>query len=89
MFKVTIYGGGSSRCKQLRVRVHNALWMLGIRNFQIEVEDDERKYPEGVTEVPAITVDGKIISCGDMLEIVDIQRMLAPFAYRRTKTVAA
>ena len=89
MFKVTIYGVGFSRGKQLRIRVHNALWMLGIRDFQIEVEDDERKYPAGVTELPALGVDGKVFTCGETLEIVDIQRLLAPFAYRRTKTFAA
>lgn len=89
MFKVTIYGVGFSRGKQMRIRVHNALWMLGIRDFQIEVEDDERKFPEGVTELPALCVDGKILTCGETLDIVDIQRLLAPYAYRKAKIVAA
>ncbi len=89
MFKVLIYSDGTSRCKQLRVRVHNALWMLGIRNFQIEVEDDERRYPSFVTETPTIVVDSNVISSGTLPELVEIQRMLAPYAFRMKNRFAA
>lgn len=89
MFKVFIYSDGTSRCKQLRVRVHNALWMLGIRNFQIEVENDERKYPAFVTETPTIVIDDNVVCCGTLPELVEIQRMLAPYAFRMKNRYAA
>jgi len=79
MFKVTVYGSGTSRCRQMRIRVHNALWMLGIRDFEVIVEGDMRKFPEGVTDVPAMGVEGKIISDGRLPEIGEIQRMLQPY----------
>jgi hypothetical protein len=89
MFKVQVYGGGSSKSRQLRIRVHNALWMLGLRDFEVEVEGDERKYPEGVSEAPAIGVDGNILSVGALPEIVDIQKMLVPFIVSKVSTHVA
>lgn len=89
MLRVQIYGGGSSKCRQLRIRVHNALWMLGLRDFEVEVEGDERKYPEGVTDVPAIGVGGNLLSVGVLPEIVDIQKMLVPYIVSDVSTHVA
>lgn len=85
MLKVTVYGSGDSKCKQMRIRVHNALWMLGLREFQIEVEGDMRKFPEGVTEVPSLSIEDKILVDGRLPELAELQRILAPFAFRKTE----
>ncbi|MEP0814447.1 MAG: thioredoxin family protein [bacterium] len=80
MFKIQVFGSGTSKCRQMRIRVHNALWMLGLRDFQVEVEGDIRNFPAEVKDTPGLGVNGKVLVSGRLPEISEIQRLLAPYA---------
>lgn len=89
MVKVTVYGSGNSRCKQMRIRVHNAMFMLGLRDFEIEIEGDERKFPSEITETPALMIHDKVVCVGRLPEIAELQRLIAPYTILSTHTHVA
>ncbi len=75
--KIQILGTGCSRCKQLEENTRKAATELGL-TFEIEkVTDIQKIVSFGVMTPPAIMVDGKILSAGQLPSPAEIKKLLA------------
>ena len=73
---VTVYGSGCKGCQTLHQNVIDALAELN-RAADVEYVTDLQKIMEaGVMSMPALAVNGKIVSSGKVLNIADVKKLL-------------
>ena len=73
---ITVYGSGCKGCQTLHQNVIDALAELN-RAADVEYVTDLQKIMEaGVMSMPALAVNGKIVSSGKVLNIADVKKLL-------------
>ena len=74
--KLTIYGSGCAKCKQLTANAETAAQLLGI-NYEVEkVTDTNAIIDAGVMRTPALAIDGDIVVEGKVSSSEEIQSLL-------------
>lgn len=73
---ITLYGPGCIRCKTLGENTKQAITMLGGR-FTLSKETDPMKMAaDGVLNTPALTLDGKVLLSGKVLDADELRALL-------------
>ena len=73
---ITVYGSGCKGCQTLHQNVIDALAELN-RATDVEYVTDLQKIMEaGVMSMPALAVNGKIVSSGKVLNVADVKKLL-------------
>ncbi|MGN0207070.1 MAG: thioredoxin family protein [Muribaculaceae bacterium] len=77
MKEIKVLGTGCSKCTTLYDNVKNAVAQLGIA-AAVEKEQDIMKIMEyNVMSVPALVVDGSVLSTGKVLTVEEIKKLLS------------
>ena len=74
--KIQIFGTGCSKCKQLEENTRNALEEAGKKAEIEKVTEMKKIIDAGIFATPAITVDGKIVSSGEIPTKEEIMKFL-------------
>lgn len=75
--EIKVLGTGCSGCKALYETVREAVAQLGI-DVEVVKEEDIMKIMEyNVMSLPALVVDGKVVSKGKRLNISQVKELLA------------
>ena len=73
---VTVYGSGCKGCQSLHQNVIDALAELN-RAADVEYVTDLQKIMEaGVMSMPALAVNGTLVSSGKVLNVADVKKLL-------------
>ena len=73
---VTVYGSGCKGCQTLHQNVIDALAELN-RAADVEYVTDLQKIMEaGVMSMPALAVNGTLVSSGKVLNVADVKKLL-------------
>lgn len=74
--EIKILGSGCAKCIALENLVQKAIEELGL-DFKIEhITDFVDIASYGVMSTPALVINGKVVSCGKMLSIDEIKKIL-------------
>ncbi len=74
MKKATVYGTGCKKCRQLHANVAEAAGP----GVEVEyVTDMAQVAAAGVMSMPALAVDGEVVSSGKVLSVEEAARLLA------------
>lgn len=74
--KITVLGTGCATCKALYNTVLEAVDDLGIDAQVLKEEDMMRIMEYNVMSLPAIVVDGKVVSKGKKLNVSQVKELL-------------
>ena len=75
--KLTIYGSGCAKCKQLAEHAEQAATAQGI-DFEVEkITDTNAIIDAGIMRTPALAIDNDIVIEGKVASVDEIQRLLA------------
>jgi small redox-active disulfide protein 2 len=74
--QVKILGSGCAKCNALEEATRAALAELGMENDIDHVTDFVQIAAYGVMTTPALVVDGKVLSCGKVLEKEEIMALI-------------
>ena len=75
--KVIVYGSGCRGCQTLHQNVIDALAELNIAADVEYITDIQKIMLAGVMSMPALSVDGKIVSAGKVLGLEEVKKFLA------------
>ena len=75
--KIEILGVGCPKCKQLTANTEAAVKELNIAAEISKVIDIDRITEYGVMMIPALVVDGKVISSGKVLSKDEVKKLIA------------
>jgi small redox-active disulfide protein 2 len=74
--KLTIYGSGCAKCKQLTANAEAAAQALG-KTYEVEkVSDTNAIIDAGILRTPALAIDGDIVIEGKVSKPEEIKRLL-------------
>ena len=74
--KVEVLGSGCARCNQLEANTRAALDQLGIDATIGHVTDFTQIAAYGVMSTPALAIDGKVVSAGQVLTVAQAAELL-------------
>lgn len=74
--KIEILGTGCAKCKTLYENTKKAVAESGVSAEIVKVEDIPSIMKYGVMSTPALVVDGKVKSSGQVSSVVEIMSML-------------
>lgn len=74
--KLTVYGPGCKKCRQLKENAEAAIAQAGSGVALDYVTDIAALAEAGVMSTPALAVDGKIVSSGKVLKPAEIAKLL-------------
>lgn len=74
--KIHILGTGCSKCKSLMANATTALRELGLEAELEKIEEIEEMIKFGVTSMPALVLDGKVLSAGRVPTVEQIKGFL-------------
>lgn len=74
--EIIVLGTGCSRCKALEAAVKNVVNNNGLEATITKVEDMEQIIAYNVMNLPALVVDGKVVSSGKVLRESEIESIL-------------
>jgi small redox-active disulfide protein 2 len=74
--KIEILGVGCSKCKQLTVNVEAAAKEINIVVEISKVTDIDKIIEYGVMMIPALAVDGTVVSAGKVLNKDEIKKII-------------
>ena len=74
--KIEILGVGCSKCKQLTANTEAAVKELNIQAEIGKVSDIDKITEYGAMIMPALAIDGKVVSAGKVLAKDEIKRIL-------------
>ena len=74
--KIEILGTGCAKCKALYENTQKAVAASGVSAEVVKVEDIPSIMKYGVMSTPALVIDGKVRSSGQVVTIVEIMGML-------------
>ncbi len=74
--EIKVLGGGCSRCEALLRAAREAVEKKGIRAEIEYVTDMERIMQYGVMSMPALMIDGRIVSSGKVLKAKEVEKLL-------------
>ena len=76
MKKIAILGPGCANCKKLEANTREALASLGMEAEVVKITDMNEIAEFGLVRTPALSVDGKLVSNGKVLEANKIASLL-------------
>lgn len=74
---VTIYGGGCKNCQILHQNAIDALAELNLAADVQYITDMQKIMQTGVMSMPALAINGKIVSAGKVLGIEEVKKLLS------------
>lgn len=74
--EIKVLGTGCANCKALFTTVQQAVGQLGIDAEVIKVEDLMKIMEYNVMSLPALVVDGKVVSKGKKLSVEQVKALL-------------
>ena len=74
--KIEVLGTGCAGCRVLYETVLKAVEEMGIDADVVKEESLERIIASGVMTLPALVIDGKVVSKGRRLSLDDVKRLL-------------
>jgi len=74
--RIEILGSGCARCHGLEANVRKALEMLGKDAEVVDVTDVQQIMVYGVMAMPALVIDGKVMSAGRVLSPVEAKNVI-------------
>ncbi|MBO1055303.1 MAG: thioredoxin family protein [Dolichospermum sp. JUN01] len=77
MLKVEILGTGCKKCHQLEANVQEAITTLKLDAEVTQITDPIAIAQRGVMKTPALAINGKVVSKGQVLPPDQIQTLLA------------
>jgi len=77
--KIEVLGAGCPKCKKTEKNVKKAVKRLGIEAEVVEVFDMPEVVSRGVTETPAVMIDGELEIAGKIPEVKDIVKLLSKY----------
>lgn len=80
--KVQILGTGCPRCRKLEANARKAIEELGIAAEIEKVQDIKEITKFGVMMTPALAIDGKVKSTGEIASVEKIKRWLQEIALK-------
>lgn len=75
--KVEVLGSGCKKCQQLEANAKAAIATLGIDADVIHITDMVEIAKRGVMSTPALAVNDKIVSKGQVLSVEQLQTLLS------------
>jgi small redox-active disulfide protein 2 len=76
MLKLEILGTGCKKCQQLEANAKEAIASLGIDAEVVHITDPIVIAQRGIMTTPALAVNGKVVSKGQLLPSSQIQSLL-------------
>lgn len=73
---IKILGSGCAKCNQLEAATKAALEQLGMDLVIDHVSDFVKIAAYGVMTTPALVIDGKVVSCGRVLKVEEVVKLL-------------
>lgn len=77
--KIEVLGAGCPKCKKTGKNVKKAVKQLGIEAEVVEVFDMAEVVSRGVTETPAVMIDGELKIAGKIPEVEEIVKLLSKY----------
>ena len=74
--KISVYGTGCTKCRQAYERIVACVEELGVDAEVEKVRDIIKIYQAGIMTTPAIAIDGKIASAGQVPSVERIKQWL-------------
>lgn len=74
--KVEILGSGCKKCNQLEENAQSAIASLGIEAELLHVSDPTEIVKRGVLSTPALAINGKVVSKGQVISPEQIKPLL-------------
>ncbi len=75
--RVKILGSGCARCNKLEDATVSALGELGKETAVDHVREYEDIMAYGVMSLPALVVDGEVVSAGKLLTVAELKELLS------------
>lgn len=76
MVKIEVFGVGCPKCKKTEENCKQAVRELGIRAEVTHVYDQAEALRRGITDSPAVVIDGKLVMSGRVPEVQEIKKWL-------------
>ena len=77
MKKIEIFGTGCPKCKRTEQNVRRAVQELGIEAEVTHVYDQLEMLKRGITNTPAVVIDGEVKITGRVPEVDEIKELLS------------
>ena len=74
--KIEVFGTGCAGCRAIYETVLKAVEEMGIDADVVKEESLERIIASGVMTLPALVIDGKVVSKGRRLSLDEVKRLL-------------
>ncbi|MEF9971636.1 MAG: thioredoxin family protein [Oscillospiraceae bacterium] len=74
--EIKVLGSGCSKCNQLEAATKAALELMGIDGEIEHVTDFTKIAAYGVMSLPALVVDGRVVSAGKVLKQREVVKLL-------------
>lgn len=74
--EIKVLGTGCAGCRSLHETVRQAVAELGVTAEVVKEEDIMKIMSYGVMTLPALVVDGKVVSSGRKLSVADVKELL-------------
>jgi small redox-active disulfide protein 2 len=74
--KIEVLGPGCPRCQQLENNVRAAVEEMGIDAEITKVSEIKEIAARGVLMTPGLVVDGKVVSSGHLLSVIQVKKRL-------------
>ena len=75
--KIQIFGPGHHKCQCMAVNAKTAAQELGIECEVEKINDPDAIQEAGVTDIPALVVDGQIKGAGRLFTVDEIKKLLS------------
>ena len=76
MLKIEVLGPGCPKCHLLEKNVRVAVEEMGIEAEVTKVSEIKEIAARGVLMTPGLVVDGKVVSSGHLLSVIQVKRRL-------------
>jgi small redox-active disulfide protein 2 len=74
--KIEVYGGGCIKCKTTADNARKAVAELGVTAEVVPVFDKAAAIKRGLTDTPALLIDGKLMVSGRIAELDEIKKFI-------------
>ena len=74
---VKVFGSGCKNCQTLQKNVIDSLSELGISADVEYITDLQKILEEGIMSMPALMVNGEIVSSGKVLSVNEVKRIIS------------
>jgi small redox-active disulfide protein 2 len=73
---IKVLGGGCKSCEALLKAVKEAVGRKGVDAEIAYITDMEKIIGYGVMRMPALMIDGKVVSAGKVLKVKEVEKLL-------------